>query len=354
MALTTDELESGPPGGAPLPDRDVLADSSRTAKRRSAHPIRDLVVLRALWGVFSVFVVSVIVYFATLVLPGDAANAILGQQATPERLALLRHQLNLDQPVLSGFWHWFTGLLHGYFGMSLTRQQPVWDVVRPNLLNSIVLIVIAAVLSTIIGIVLGVVAAAKRDKPLDHVMSVVALAASSLPEFVVGVLVVLVFAVQVFQWFPALSILPPGEQIWSYPNELVLPVLTLVIVITPYVFRMIRASMIESLSSDYAEVAKLKGVSDRRLLFRHALPNALAPSIQVVGLNLLYLAGGIVLVETVFQYPGIGLLLVGAITGRDVPMIQFLVLLLAVFYVVLNILTDVGVVLVTPRRRLPR
>ena len=354
MELTTDEIESGPPDGAPLPNPEVAADVARPGKRRNKHPVRDLVVLRALWGIFSVFVVSVVVYLATLVLPGDAANAILGQQATPERLALLRHQLNLDQPVLTGFWHWFTGLLQGDFGMSLTRQQPVWDVVRPNLWNSIVLIVIAAVLSTIIGIVLGVIAASRRDKPVDHVMSVIALAASSLPEFVVGVLVVLVFAVQVFQWFPALSILPPGEQIWDYPNELVLPVLTLVIVITPYVFRMIRASMIESLSSDYAEVAKLKGVGDRRLLFRHALPNALAPSIQVVGLNLLYLAGGIVLVETVFQFPGIGLLLVGAITGRDVPMIQFLVLLLAAFYVVLNILTDVGVVLVTPRRRLPR
>ena len=354
MEVTTDETGPTPSAGAPQLGEEQAADKSRAGKRRNTHPIRDLVVVRALWGVFSVFVVSLIVYFATLVLPGDAANAILGQQATPERLALLRSQLRLDQPALAGFWNWFTGLLHGDFGMSLTRQQPVWDVVRPNLENSLVLIVIASVLSTIIGIVFGVIAAARRDKPLDHFMSVLALAAASLPEFVVGVLVVLVFSVQVFQWFPALSILPPGARIWEYPNELVLPALTLVIVITPYVFRMIRASMIESLSSDYAEVARLKGVSDRRLLFRHALPNALAPSIQVVGLNLLYLAGGIVLVETVFQYPGIGLLLVGAITGRDVPMIQFLVLLLATFYVVLNILTDVGVVLVTPRRRLPR
>ena len=354
MSLTTDEPGPVPAGETPQLGQELAADRARSGKRRTAHPIRDLVAVRALWGIFSVIVVSIIVYFATLILPGDAANAILGQQATPERLELLRHQLRLDQPALSGFWSWFTALLHGDFGMSLTRQQPVWEVVRPNLANSVVLIVIAAVLSTIIGVVFGVIAAARRDKPIDHAMSVVALAASSLPEFVVGVLVVLVFAVQVFPWFPALSILPPGEQIWDYPTELVLPVLTLVIVITPYVFRMIRASMIESLSSDYAEVARLKGVSERRLLFRHALPNALAPSIQVVGLNLLYLAGGIVLVETVFQYPGIGLLLVGAITGRDVPMIQFLVLLLATFYVVLNILTDVGVALVTPRRRLPR
>jgi peptide/nickel transport system permease protein len=351
MGLIADQLEPHPPPDAP-PHDELATVGAR--KQNQAHPIRDLIVVRSLWGVFSVFVVSLIVYFATLVLPGDAATAILGQQATPERLKLLRHQLHLDQPALSGFWHWFTGLFHGDFGQSLSRQQPVWQVVRPNLENSVVLIVAAAVLSTVIGITLGTMAAARRDRPIDHLMSVLALAASALPEFVVGVFVVLLFSVRVFHWFPAISILPPGSQIWDQPKELVLPALTLIIVITPYVFRMIRASTIEALSSDYAEVARLKGVSETRLLFRHALPNALAPSIQVVGLNLLYLAGGIVLVETVFQFPGIGLLLVSAISGRDVPMIQFLVLILSTFYVVLNIVTDVGVLLVTPRRRAPR
>jgi peptide/nickel transport system permease protein len=150
------------------------------------------------------------------------------------------------------------------------------------------------------------------------------------------------------------SILPEGEHIWDEPNKLVLPVLALVIVVTPYVFRMFRASLIEALSSDYVEVATLKGASTSRLLFCHALPNSLAATIQVVGLNLLYLAGGIALVETVFQYPGIGLALVASITDRDVPTIQFLVVLLAIAYVFLNIVTDVAVLLVTPRRRLPR
>ena len=340
-----------PGSGDVSPDSDAAA--APTAPTRS-HPIRRLIAVRLLWGVLSVFVVSLIVYFATLVLPGDAATAILGQQATPARLTALRQQLRLNQPPLEGFWHWFSGLFHGDFGHSLLRQEPVWQVVRPNLENSVVLIVIAALLSTILGIVLGTVAAARRDKPADHLMSTVALAASALPEFVVGVFVVLLFSVEVFHWFPAISILPPGAHIWNEPRELVLPSLTLIIVITPYVFRMIRGSMIEALSSDYAEVARLKGVSENRLLFRHALPNALAPSIQVVGLNLLYLAGGIVLVETVFQFPGIGLLLVTSISSRDVPMIQFLVVILSVFYVLLNIVTDVGVLLVTPRRRSPR
>lgn len=345
--------------GVVEPQRDDESPGTREANESAdprglrLHPIRSLILTRSAWGIFSVFVVSIIVYFATLVLPGDAATAILGQQATPARLAALRHQLHLDEPAVVGFWHWFSGLFHGDFGTSLSRRQPVWDVVRPNLENSVVLIVIAAVLSTIIGVVLGTIAAARRDKPFDHILSVLSLAASALPEFVVGIFVVLLFSVQVFHWFPALSILPADSRIWDHPNEIVLPALTLIIVITTYVFRMVRASTIEALSSDYAEVARLKGVSEARLLFRHALPNALAPSVQVVGLNLLYLAGGIVLVETVFQFPGIGLLLVSAINGRDVPMIQFLVLILSVFYVVLNIVTDVGVILVTPRRRAP-
>jgi len=193
-----------------------------------------------------------------------------------------------------------------------------------------------------------------RDSWIDHSLSVTALVASALPEFVVAVFVVMIFAVTVFALFPAVSILPEGEQIWNEPTKLVLPVLTLVIVVTPYVFRMFRASLIEALNSDYIEVATLKGARKARQLFGHALPNALAPTIQVVGLNLLYLAGGIALVETVFQFPGIGLTLVSAITDRDVPMIQLLVVLLSVAYVLLNIATDVAVLLVTPRRRLPR
>jgi peptide/nickel transport system permease protein len=318
------------------------------------HPIRNMVARRSLWGIVSIVVVSIIVYFATLILPGDAATAILGQQATPARLASLRHELHLDQPALVGFWHWASGAIHGDFGNSLTQGSSVWSVVGPRLANSLVLIVVASVLSTVLGILLGALAAARRDTLTDHGMSVTALVANAMPEFVVGVFVILIFSVKVFHWFPALSILPPGTYIWEEPSELVLPVLTLVIVCTPYVFRMVRASTIEALNSDYAEVAELKGASPRRLLFAHAVPNALAPTIQVIGLNLLYLAGGIVLVETVFNYQGVGFLLISSINDRDVPVIQFLVVLLAIFYVILNIITDVAVLLVTPRRRLPR
>jgi len=333
---------------------EVPAATPSKPKARNSHPIRSLLVQRLLTGVVSVVVISIVVYAATLVLPGDAATAILGQQATPERLVELRHQLHLDQSAISGYLSWAKAALHGDFGTSLTQRAPVWDLMAPRLANSIVLIVATAIISTVLGVLLGMWAAARRDSWVDHSLSVTALVASSLPEFVVAVFVVMVFAVTMFAWFPAVSILPEGEHIWNEPNKLVLPVVALVIVVTPYVFRMFRASLIEAMSSDYVEVATLKGASTRRLLFGHALPNSLAATIQVIGLNLLYLAGGIALVETVFQYPGIGLSLVASITDRDVPVIQFLVVLLAIAYVFLNVATDVAVLLVTPRRRLPR
>lgn len=336
-------------------ERSTTVEPARpgSAAGRQPHPVRTLLIRRVGWGVVSVLVVSVIVYAATIVLPGDAAQAILGKQATPERLEVLRHQLGLDRPAWSGFTGWFTGLLTGDLGTSLQTQRPVGELLTPRLWNSAVLVLTTALVASILGVVLGAVTAARRDGVLDHVLGIVSLVASALPEYIVGVFVVLFLAVKVHA-FPAISILSPGGHIWGEPRKLVLPVLTLTIVVVPYILRMCRGSVVEALDSDYAEVARLKGVGNRRLLFRHALPNSLAPTIQVVGLSLMYLAGGIVLVESVFQYPGIGLALVDAISARDVPVIQALVVLLATFYVVLNIVLDVAVLLVTPRRRLPR
>jgi peptide/nickel transport system permease protein len=302
----------------------------------------------------TIVLIAILVYAATTVLPGDAATAILGQQATPARVHLLRDQLGLNAPVITRFLHWAGQALQGNFGNSLSLQAPVTSLVGVRMANSAILVGLVAVISTILGVVSGVFAAFRRDGVFDTVGSVIALIASSLPEFVVAIFVVMFLGVNVFQIFPAISLLPPGASILTAPNKLIMPVITLVIVVTPYVFRMSRGAMIEALDGDYVEFAKMKGVPLRRILFHHALPNALAPVIQVVGLNLLYLAGGIVLVETVFDYPGIGQLLVSSIQNRDVPMIQFIVLALAVFYVVLNVVTDVGVLLVTPRKRFPR
>ena len=185
-------------------------------------------------------------------------------------------------------------------------------------------------------------------------MSGVALSVTGLPEFVIGIVLVIFFATVVFRVLPGVSVLPPGTYAWSQPNLLVLPVLSLIIIIFPYIFRMTRAAMIEALETEYVEMARLKGTSPRRVLLTHALPNALPPVVQVVGLTFLYLAGGIVIVEEVFNYPGLGHGLVDAVTARDIPVIQFTVLALAAFYVVVNIVADVIALALTPRRRVPR
>ncbi len=333
--------------------------------RALSGPITGMIIRRSLLGVLTIVMIAVIVYAATTVIPGDAATAILGHTASPGRIEKLRIELGLDEPVLTRFWHWATNAVQLDFGNSLSggvaqtqragaTSTAVTSLVSERLGNSIVLIAVTAVLSTIIGLVSGISAAYRRDGFFDSVGSVVSLIASALPEFVVAIFCVLFFATSVFTWFPGVSVLEPGVSILSEPEKLVLPVLALVIVVTPYMFRMTRAAMIEALDSDYVELARMKGASTARVAFRHALPNALPPIIQVFGLNLLYLAGGIVLVEAIFTFPGIGLLLVESINGRDVPVIQYIVILLAVFYVVLNIVTDVCVLLVTPRRRYPR
>lgn len=321
---------------------------------RTSRPVVKLLTRRVPLGLLSVAVAAVIVYWASIILPGDAASAILGLAATPQRLAELRAQLGLDRPPLQAFGHWAWGFLHGDFGDSLTQHRPVWEAVEPKLLNSAVLVVIVIVLSTLLGVTAGLVTARRPDGLLDTTLGVLALVAAALPEFVIGVLLLLALAVGPLQIFPALSSVPPNTPIWAEPEKMVLPILTLLIVVTPYVYRMVRAATIEALAADYSEVAVLKGTSPSRVLIRHALPNTLAPAIQVVGLNLLYLAGGIVMVETVFTYPGIGRTLVDAINTRDVPVLQFVVVFLAVFYVSVNILADVLVLVATPRRRYPR
>jgi peptide/nickel transport system permease protein len=289
------------------------------------------------------------------VLPGNAAYAVLGQTATPQSLASLEHRLGLDRPAVAQYTDWLGGILHGDLGTSLVGQQrPVGQIVWPLVVNSAVLVLLAGVIGSVVGVLLGLFAALRRDKPSDHVLSVVSLGVTSLPEFAVAIVLVFVFATNVLHIFPAVSPIPPGEKPWDEPQMLVLPVLTLVIVVVPYIFRMMRAASIEALESDYVEMAVLKGLPKRTVLLRHALPNALPATIQAIGLTFLYLAGGIVLVEFVFAYPGIGAELVNAVTDKDIPVIQFIVILLAAFYVFVNILADVVSLLASPRRRVPR
>jgi peptide/nickel transport system permease protein len=215
-------------------------------------------------------------------------------------------------------------------------------------------VLLAGVLGTIVGVGAGVFAAARRDGWLDHTVTVFALVLTAIPEFLIGLALVIVFATTVFHILPAVSLVPPGTRPWSSPDVLILPVATLVLVIAPYAFRMTRGAMVEALESDYVEMARLKGMSKRRVLFLHAFLNTVPVVVQVTGLNLLYLAGGIVFVEYVFNYPGVGQQLVAAISSRDIPVVQLIVLSLAAFYVAVNTCADVIAFLATPRRRLPR
>ena len=211
------------------------------------------------------------------------------------------------------------------------------EVIGERLVYSLFLMVLAAVISVPFGIALGAASARRRDSAFDQTTSVVTLGLAALPEFVVGITLVVLFATTVFEWLPAVAVTEPGVGPWNYPKELILPVIILVIAVVPYTARIMRASTVEILESDFVEMARLKGLPERRVLWRHAVPNALAPTFQVAALNLAYLAGGIVVVEAVFNYQGIGLLLVDSVRARDMPVVQAVALLIAAMYVVLNL-----------------
>jgi len=332
----------------------VVAAPVRSAASRDAHPIARLIRRRLAIGLVTLFLVSVVVFLATEVLPGNAAYAILGHNATPARVRALEIELHLNRGLFDQYWVWISGLFTGKLGNSLANGLPVWGYVEPRIINSAVLVFVTGVIGTLVGVVLGAVAALRRDSWFDHVSSVIVLAVTSLPEFVVAIALIILLSTNVWHVLPAVSLLAPGTYAWNQPELLVLPVATLVVVIVPYIFRMMRASMVEALESDYVEAARLNGVPEWRVVLISALPNAIAPTIQVIGLNFLYLAGGVVIVEYVFNFPGIGQGLVYAVQARDIPVIQFIVLVLAAFYVVMNILTDVIALLATPRRRIAR
>lgn len=315
------------------------------------HPLIGFVGRRILLGVLTLFLVSVVVFAATEILPGNAARAILGRNATPAALQAMEAKLHLDRPLAVQYEIWLKNILAGNPGTSIVNSEPVLVQVMPQVRHSLALLVLVGLIGIPPSVLAGIYAATRRDGFFDSAVSVTALALASMPEFVVGIFLVILFATNVVHWLPPVSMIPPGATVFARPKLLVLPVLTLVLVIFPYIFRMMRGSMLEILESEYIEMARLKGIGRFRLTFIHALPNSIAPTIQVIGLTFAYLAGGVVLVEYVFAYPGIGQGLVYAIYGRDIPVIQFEVLLLAAFYIALNILADLLAVLVTPRLR---
>ena len=307
---------------------------------------------RLLVGLATLVAISIVIFAVTQVLPRDPARAILGREATAEAMDALRERLGLNRPAYIQYLDWLGGLFRADLGVSLAGiNTPVGELIGPKVRNTFILVIFSAGLSIPLSSAIGSYAALKRDKWFDNASSLAMLALAALPEFVVAVGLVIFFATTFWQVLPAVSIVPPGGSPFTDLRALVLPTLTLVLAVTPYVARVMRASMVEVLESDYIEMAKLKGVPERTVIRRHALPNALGPTFQVIALNVAYLVGGVIVVERAFNYPGIGLALRDAVALRDLPVIQALALLIAGVFVLANMLADLGTILVTPRLR---
>jgi peptide/nickel transport system permease protein len=344
------------PSGSPSSELLVPAGPPAAARpRRALIPqfggIWGFVLRRILLGVLVLFIASLIVFAATQTL-GDPARAILGRQATPDSLKALRDQLNLDRSVFSQYWSWLTGLLQGDAGTSFAAQVPVSDLIDERIVNSAFLVFLSAIISIPLAIAVGSYAALRRDKGFDSVSSLITLLFAAMPEYVIGLWLLVIFATTVFPGtLPSITQIPPGGRPWDDMTAMVLPTATLVLTVTPYVARITRASMIEVLESDYVEMARLKGLSERTVLIRHALPNALGPAFQVIAINLAYLAGGVIVVEYIFNFAGIGGALVDGVSNHDIPVVQALAMLIAAVYVAVNLLADIATILVTPRLR---
>jgi peptide/nickel transport system permease protein len=310
-----------------------------------------MIARRLALGVVIVWLASVLVFLATQLLPGDAAGALLGRESAPTALAAIQKQLHLNDPVLLQYWRWLRDMVTGHWGKSLVSPNSVAHIVGTGIENTGLVMLLTMLISTPLAILLGVLGALRSDGWLDHLLTVLALVLVALPAFVIALTLVFLLATNVAHVLPATSLVDPSRSIFAQLRVVVLPVATLVLAVISYPLRMIRQSMIEVLESDYVVLARLHGLSRRRVIFRHALPNAIATTIQASALNLVFLAGGVVVVETVFSYPGLGYALVQAVSNRDIPTVQTIVVLLAAFYVLVNLIADVLVVLVTPRLR---
>ena len=303
-------------------------------------------------AILTLWLVSVLVFFATAAL-GDPIRAILGKDyaSSPDRVALLSDQLNLDEPLLQRYLDWLGGLLTGDLGTSLANQQPVSELIGSRVVNSAVLVLVAAVVMIPVAFGVAMISANARGKRLDQGIQVVLLALAGLPEFVTGILLVALFSTTVLHVLPAVTISAGGEGPWHNPGSMILPVATLVLAVAPYVSRIVRSTLLEVLDSDYVELARLKGISEKVVMRKHALLNAIVPGIQVIALQLAWLAGGVVMVEYIFAYPGIGVSLVDSVRNSDFPMVQALSMIIAGVYVGVNLIADVLSILLTPRAR---
>ena len=314
-------------------------------------PLLTYILRRVGIGLVLTLFVSILLFGATQLLPGDAATAILGRAAAdPGAVQYLRQQLGLNHSAVYQYVLWFRHFVSGNLGISYAAREQVTTLIRARVVNTLILAGVTLAIMIPLSVVLGTVAGIRRGRRVDNAISGFTLGAIALPEFVSGTLLVLLFAV-LLRMLPAVSLINGGSNPLSSPNILVLPVVTLLISGMAYNVRMIRAGVADVMASDYVESARLNGIPEGRIVRHHVLRNALAPSVQTLAMTVQWLVGGVVVVETVFQYPGIGQALVQAVSTRDIPVVQALGMLIALIYIFVNILADVAVVLLIPKLR---
>jgi peptide/nickel transport system permease protein len=309
-----------------------------------------LIATRVAIGLLTLWIVSVLVFGATALLPGDVAEAVLGQAATQEAVAGLRAALHLDQP---GWWRymlWLGGLLRGDPGRSLVNHLPVTSLIGSRLPNSLLLAALTAAFSVPLALTLGITAAVKRRSLYDRIAGLVTVGVVSVPEFLVATLAVLLFAVKL-HWLPALSSIRDVHTAGQLFRSFAMPVVSLSFVVMAQMARMSRAALIGTLDSSYVEMAVLKGARPARIVLRHALPNALGPIVNAVALSLSFLLGGVIIIETIFNYPGLAKLMVDAVSTRDMPVVQACAMIFCAGYLLLTTLADVAAILSNPRLR---
>jgi len=301
-------------------------------------------------AVITLWLLSIIVFFAGQVLPGNPARSILGPLAAQSAVRALDHQLGVDRPLATQYWTWITGMLHGNMGESFQYQSPVGPLLRAALTNSAKLAALALVVIIPLGILGGVVASLNAGRPLDRIISLTGLSAATVPEFVSGIVVIVIFSVGL-RILPASAEAPAGSSFLTQLRYLILPAVPLVFVLFGYIARMARAGTIEALESDYVRTATLKGLKRRVVIWRHVLRNSMLPTITVIATQTGYLIGGLVVVETLFNYQGIGNLIYHAANSKDFPMLEAGVLTVGVIYMVATLAADVATTLLNPRLR---
>lgn len=317
------------------------------------HPVVKLLAQRIALSLLLLLAASALIFVGTQILPGDVAQSILGQSATPEALANLRRDLGLNDPPVERYFAWLWGAMQGDLGTALTNGRDIAESLGQRLSNTLFLAFWAAIVSVPLAIGLGLLAVRFRNRWPDKLISGVTLASISIPEFLIGYVLMFYVGVQL-QWFPSVSTIYVGMGFWEKLNAIALPVAVLTLVVLAHMMRMTRAAILNVMQSAYIETAELKGLTGLQIIWRHAFPNAIAPIVNVVMLNLAYLVVGVVVVEVVFVYPGMGQYLVDHVSKRDVPVVQACGLIFAAVYIALNLIADLVSILANPRLRHPK